>query len=93
MLRTPHCLDNRLTDGGKVVSPTHRPLLYSPETLSVINYIYDLTDASARHVSRFVDRILSCYNKEKSIKAKLHVDRKGILKIQICAVQQDSAIY
>jgi hypothetical protein len=20
-----HCLDNRLTDGGKVVSPTHRP--------------------------------------------------------------------
>jgi hypothetical protein len=20
----PHCLDNRLTDGGKVVSPTHR---------------------------------------------------------------------
>jgi hypothetical protein len=25
MLRIPHCLDNRLTDGGKVVSPTHRP--------------------------------------------------------------------
>jgi hypothetical protein len=24
MLRIPHCLDNRLTDGGKVVSPTHR---------------------------------------------------------------------
>jgi hypothetical protein len=23
MLRIPHCLDNRLTDGGKVVSPTH----------------------------------------------------------------------
>jgi hypothetical protein len=22
MLRIPHCLDNRLTDGGKVVSPT-----------------------------------------------------------------------
>jgi hypothetical protein len=33
MLRIPHCLDNRLTDGGKVVSPTLRPLLYSPETL------------------------------------------------------------
>jgi hypothetical protein len=31
-LRISHCLDNRLTD-GKVVSPTHRPLLYSPETL------------------------------------------------------------
>jgi hypothetical protein len=25
MLRIPHCLDNRLTDGGKVVSPTHQP--------------------------------------------------------------------
>jgi hypothetical protein len=25
MLRIPHCLDNRLTDGGKVVSLTHRP--------------------------------------------------------------------
>jgi hypothetical protein len=25
MLRTPHCLDNRLTDGDKVFSPTHRP--------------------------------------------------------------------
>jgi hypothetical protein len=25
MLRIPHCLDNRLTDGGKVASPTHRP--------------------------------------------------------------------
>jgi hypothetical protein len=23
--RTPHCLDNRLTGGGKVVRPTHRP--------------------------------------------------------------------
>jgi hypothetical protein len=25
MLRIQHCLDNRLTDSGKVVSPTHRP--------------------------------------------------------------------
>jgi hypothetical protein len=25
MLGIPHCLDNRLIDGGKVVSPTHRP--------------------------------------------------------------------
>jgi hypothetical protein len=30
MLRIPRCLDNRLIDGGKVVSPTHRP--HSPET-------------------------------------------------------------
>jgi hypothetical protein len=33
MLRIPHCLDNRLTDGGKFVSPKQRPLLYSLETL------------------------------------------------------------
>jgi hypothetical protein len=33
MLGIPHCLDSQLTDGGKVVSITHRPLLYSPETL------------------------------------------------------------
>jgi hypothetical protein len=25
MLRIPHCLDNRFTDGGKVVSPMHLP--------------------------------------------------------------------
>jgi hypothetical protein len=25
MLEIPHCLGNRLTDGGEVVSPTHRP--------------------------------------------------------------------
>jgi hypothetical protein len=25
MLRIPHCLDDRLTDGGKVISPTHQP--------------------------------------------------------------------
>jgi hypothetical protein len=25
ILRIPHCLDNQLTDGGKVVSPTHPP--------------------------------------------------------------------
>jgi hypothetical protein len=29
MLRIPHCLDNRLTDGGKVSAlPTHRILLH-----------------------------------------------------------------
>jgi hypothetical protein len=25
MLRIPPCLDSRLTDGGKIVSPTHQP--------------------------------------------------------------------
>jgi hypothetical protein len=30
MLRIPNCLDNRLTDGGKVVSPTHS-WLFTPQ--------------------------------------------------------------
>jgi hypothetical protein len=30
MLRIPHCLGNGHTDGGKVVSPTHRPH-FTPE--------------------------------------------------------------
>jgi hypothetical protein len=33
MSRIPHCLGNRLTDGGKAVSPTHQAALYSPDTL------------------------------------------------------------
>jgi hypothetical protein len=32
ILRIPHCLDNRLTDGGKVVSSMLLPHLHSPET-------------------------------------------------------------
>jgi hypothetical protein len=32
ILRIPHCLDSRLTDGGKVVSLPRRPSLHSPET-------------------------------------------------------------
>jgi hypothetical protein len=31
MLRIPHCLDNQLIDGGKVVSPTHPPHFTSQE--------------------------------------------------------------
>jgi hypothetical protein len=30
VLRIPYCLDNRLTDGGKVVSPMHRQS-YTPQ--------------------------------------------------------------
>jgi hypothetical protein len=32
ILRIPYCLDNRLTDVGKVVSPTNRPR-YTPQKL------------------------------------------------------------
>jgi hypothetical protein len=30
MLRIPHCLDNRLTDRGKVFNPTHQ-LRFTPQ--------------------------------------------------------------
>jgi hypothetical protein len=35
MLRIPHCLDNRLIDGGKIVSPLHRPHSIPQKHLSV----------------------------------------------------------
>jgi hypothetical protein len=35
MLRIPHLLDNRLTDGGKVVSLTHQPPSTSQKLLFV----------------------------------------------------------
>jgi hypothetical protein len=39
MLRIPHCLDNRLTDGGKVVSPTHPPY-FTPQKHYYYYYYY-----------------------------------------------------
>jgi hypothetical protein len=38
MLRIPHCLDNRLTDGGKVVSNTHW-LNFTPQK----HYYFDVS--------------------------------------------------
>jgi hypothetical protein len=35
MLRIQHCLDNRLIDGGKVVSPTHLPD-FTPRNIPVL---------------------------------------------------------
>jgi hypothetical protein len=40
MLGIPHCLDNRLAGGGKVVSPTQPAALYSPETLLFLCFWY-----------------------------------------------------
>jgi hypothetical protein len=45
MLRAPHCLDNRLTDGGDVVSLTHRPrsTLQHYFPASAIHFCYRLS--------------------------------------------------
>jgi hypothetical protein len=50
----PHCVDNRLIDGGKVVSPHAPAALYSPETL----LLFFLMFAVARRVlKRRTDQI------------------------------------
>jgi hypothetical protein len=57
MLRISHCLDNRLTDGGKVVSPTRRPLLYSPETLFLcLWYSFLLEKSSPPETATFFNK-------------------------------------
>jgi hypothetical protein len=39
MLRIPHCLDSLLTGGGKVVSPTHRPLALLPRNIIFLLWV------------------------------------------------------
>jgi hypothetical protein len=46
MLRIPHCLDSRLTDGGEVLSPEHRPRS-TPGRLKVVISARDLVDLKA----------------------------------------------
>jgi hypothetical protein len=45
MLRIPHCLDKQLTDGGKVVSPTHRPH-FTPRNIIVSFLVLNLPNPS-----------------------------------------------
>jgi hypothetical protein len=39
MLKIPHCLDNRITDGGKVLSPKHPPH-FTPQKHYFYYYYY-----------------------------------------------------
>jgi hypothetical protein len=41
MLRIQHCLDNRLIDGGKIVSLTHRP--HFTRQKHYLTMVYDTT--------------------------------------------------
>jgi hypothetical protein len=43
-LRLPHFLDNRLTDDGKVVSPTRRPL-FTPQEDSWYSFLLETESA------------------------------------------------
>jgi hypothetical protein len=75
MLRIPHCLDNWLTDGGKVVSLTHWPRSTSQKLFSASNVLSQIrtsclpdTHQKLYHISR----LASCsfpvlYEKSSSI--------------------------
>jgi hypothetical protein len=43
MLMIPYGLDNRLADGGEVVSLTHRPPLYFPQTSFLLLVVFSVT--------------------------------------------------
>jgi hypothetical protein len=50
MLRLPHFLDNRLTDGGEVISITRRPL----SIVLDIFKLYDISEARDNSVVRSI---------------------------------------
>jgi hypothetical protein len=54
MLRIPHCLDNRLTDGGKNVSLTHR-LRSTPQKHYVLLLV--LISVGGRENSRAINKL------------------------------------
>jgi hypothetical protein len=51
MLRIPHCLDNRLIDGGKVVSLTHTPHFTPQKHYYLLNVSVQL--ANKRGLKKF----------------------------------------
>jgi hypothetical protein len=51
MLRTPHCLDNRLIDSGKVVSLTHQPRS-TPQKHYHTQIIYNIHKSPEMHSFR-----------------------------------------
>jgi hypothetical protein len=53
MLRIPHCLDNRVTDGTKIVSPTDRPHVTPINVASITTemFFYLLQSHSPQHAS------------------------------------------
>jgi hypothetical protein len=51
MSRIPHCIDNRLTDGGKVVGPTHRQHFISQQhsfSASGTHFCYRLSEPQSQ---------------------------------------------
>jgi hypothetical protein len=52
MLRTPYCQDNRLTDGGKVVSPKHRPRSLPQEHYLLLVLIFVTTLSKSQGLVR-----------------------------------------
>jgi hypothetical protein len=64
MLRIPHCLDNRLTDGGKIAKPYAPSALYSPETLFLCfwySFLLILFRLSLSHCARGFGKLYPAY--------------------------------
>jgi hypothetical protein len=64
MLSFPHCLDNRLTNGGEVVSLTHRPLStpHEPDPF----HIYLIQEK----INRRLNSDNSCYQSVQNLLSK-----------------------
>jgi hypothetical protein len=69
MLRIPNCLDNRITDGGKVVSFTHRPR----STPQKHNF-----SASGTHFSQMVCKLRGLVRQEGIDKFKNSFSSSGL---------------
>jgi hypothetical protein len=65
MLRIPHCLDNRLTDGGEAVSPTHRPHSTPQKQLSKPQGLVQLEGLGT--LKQFSDLIMSWLVTNRSV--------------------------
>jgi hypothetical protein len=88
MLMIPHCLNSRLTDGGKVVSPTHRPHS-TPQKhffyVSGTNFCYRLSKPQglvrlegldSRILSVFFPLTFTLYLPQRHIQIKLKKDNR-----------------
>jgi hypothetical protein len=79
MLKIPHCLDNRLTDGGKAISFTQRPLSISQKhyfSASGTNFGYRL--------SKQQDLVLT--EELGKLKAFIHLIASRTRDLPVCSI-------
>jgi hypothetical protein len=82
MLRIPHCLDNRLTDGGKVVSPLHRPRS-TPQK----HYLYAFGTHFSSRLSKSQGLLL--LDGLGKLKKKIHIMGSRTRYLPVCSIKPD----